>query len=319
MMRYLIFPCLLVLILFLSNGYTQDWTTWSLPEGAKRRIGKGDISYLRFSPDGNRLAVSTTIGIWMYDAHTGAELALFTGHTEEVKDIAFSPDGQTLASTANDMTIRLWDIETGEQLALLPMEGTFFLPIAFSSDGTLLIAGSGHSSGIIQTWEVTTGNPLTTLTGHTARVETLTFSPDGRVFASGSRDMSIRLWDINTGEHLFTLTGHKEPIIGLAFSSDGTVLASSSQRGVIRLWDPKTGRQLRSLVRLGLTDTDQGLPTLTFPTTGIEALAFSPDGLTLASGNHDGIIQMWSIDDGRLLSTFKAHTEPIRNACVLAR
>lgn len=312
-MKPLTFTLLLIPILFLSNGYTQDWTTWRLPEGAKRRIGKGDISHLKFSSNGDQLAVSTTIGIWMYDAHTGTELALFTGHTEEVKDVAFSPDGRILASTANDMTIGLWDTETGEQLALLPMgEESFFLPLAFSPDGTLLAAGSGHRSGIIQTWDVATGNPIATLRGHTDRVETLVFSPDGKILASGGEDRSIRLWDIEAGTHLSTLTGHKMPVAALKFSPDGTVLASSNQRGIMRLWDPKTGKQLRPLVRFGLTLTDKKLPTLTHPTSWIEALAFSPDGSILVSGNHDGAIQMWRVENGRLLSTIEAHTEAIR-------
>ena len=110
-MRYLIRTLLLIPILFLSNGYTQDWTTWRLPEDAERRIGKGDISYLKFSPDGSRLAVSTTIGIWMYDTHTGAELALFTGHTDRVEALVFSPDGKILASGGMDNSMLLWNWE----------------------------------------------------------------------------------------------------------------------------------------------------------------------------------------------------------------
>ena len=68
--------CLLIPCLLLSNGFAQEYAAqWHLPEGAKARLGKGSINDAEFSPDGTRLAIASDIGIWIYDAHTGTELA----------------------------------------------------------------------------------------------------------------------------------------------------------------------------------------------------------------------------------------------------
>ena len=81
-----------------------------MPEGALARLGKGRISEVAYSPDGTRLAVAGNIGTWLYDAATGAEVALLTGHTNYVRSVSFSPDGTTLASGGSDGTVRLWDM-----------------------------------------------------------------------------------------------------------------------------------------------------------------------------------------------------------------
>ena len=103
---------LLILNLCLSNGFAQDYTQWRLPDGAKARIGKGRIKDIKFSPDNTQLAVATTIGVWLYDAQTGAEIALLKerrlGH-RTANTLAFSPDSKTFVSGSDDGTILLWD------------------------------------------------------------------------------------------------------------------------------------------------------------------------------------------------------------------
>ena len=89
---------ILVSTLCIHSTFAQDYTRWNLPEGAKARIGKGFIRQIAYSPDGTRLAVASSIGTWIYDAQTGEELDLLTGHTEYVRSVAFSPDGLALAS-----------------------------------------------------------------------------------------------------------------------------------------------------------------------------------------------------------------------------
>ena len=100
---------LILFTILLPSTFAQDYTQWSLPEGATARLGKGSINEIQYSPDGTRLAVASSIGIWLYDAQTYQEVALLTGHTGWVNSVSFSPDGRTLASGSDDKTIRLWD------------------------------------------------------------------------------------------------------------------------------------------------------------------------------------------------------------------
>ena len=94
--------------LCLLHSYAQDSPQWGLPEGAKAHLGKGSISKIQYSPDGTRLAVASSIGIWLYDTVSNQEASLFAGPTSVVS-VAFSPDGGTIAGGYEDASILLWD------------------------------------------------------------------------------------------------------------------------------------------------------------------------------------------------------------------
>ena len=201
-----------------------------MPEGATARLGKGSISDIAYSPDGARLAVASTIGVWIYDAHTGAEIALLTGHTRDwSQSVAFSPDGGTLAGASGswDGTIHLWDAVTGEHGQTLEGHTGNVTFIAFSPDGGTLAGASGSWDGTIHLWDAVTGEHGQTLEGHTDNVTSIAFSPDGGTLASGSWDHTIRLWNAVTGAQVQTL---KED----AWVSD---VAFSPDEGYARQWE----------------------------------------------------------------------------------
>ena len=160
MKRLLLFSITFLLAggLFVQDSRAEDYTRWNLPEGALARFGKGEVGVagggrdhaVVYSPDGTRLAVASSIGIWLYDATTGAEVALLTGHTDGVTSVAFSPNGKTLASggSLGEGAIRLWDVATGQERAILEGYWGIVEIMAFSPDGKTLASASINAQEI---------------------------------------------------------------------------------------------------------------------------------------------------------------------------
>ncbi|MYB95322.1 hypothetical protein F4054_21090 [Candidatus Poribacteria bacterium] len=224
---------------FIPNLSAEDYNRWHLPEGAKLRLGKGTLHDIKFTPDGNWVVVATGIGIWIYDAQTGEELTLLTGHTDRVTSLGFPADGRFLASGSFDGTVRLWDIDTGEQTALFAGHRAGIGAIAVSPDGKTVVSGDSTWKGVLILWDVETGEQIKRHTGYTDNlihrfkifldksrtvpnpnaIEAIAFSPDGKILAGGSvydsqlgRSDLIRLWEIPSGRILTTLTGHTSTV-----------------------------------------------------------------------------------------------------------
>ena len=173
----------------------QDYRTWHLPAGAIVRLGKGEISQgervVAFSPDGERLAVATAIGVWLYDVKTTRACALLPRERSVWRyPVAFSPDGTKLALGLTDNTVRLLDVATGKNI-MLPGHKDDVESVAFSPDGSKLASGSNDNS--VKLWEIVTSRTIATLS-HTDRVTSVAFSPDGSTLASGSWNTICWIW-----------------------------------------------------------------------------------------------------------------------------
>ncbi len=297
---------LLTIPLWHANVAAQDYTTWGLPQGAAARLGKGRITgNIAFSPDGSRLAVATSIGIWIYDARAEQPkpLDLLIGHTRKVTSIAFSPDGTTLASGSRDGTVRLWDVITGLPITVLKGHPTYVKCVAFSPDGTTLASGSyplnQEEGATLLFWDIPTRQQRTILKEKTRTVTSVAFSPDRNRLVSISDvtgsiaqiKLDVLLWDMKTGQSKILHTEHQQEIVYAGFLPDGNTIVTASSDDTVKLWDA-TNRSHK------MTITNQDIIG------DIHFVTISPDGNTIAIGDYEAA-HLFNANTGKHKITFE--------------
>ncbi len=217
--------------------------------------------------------------------------SLLGGYQDEVRAVAFSPDGRLLAAGDASGGVYLREFQSADtalqsQVRRLTGHTEGISSLAFSPDGRLL-ASAGFDDAVYL-WDVASGEQAgAPLTGHSDNVWALAFSPDGETLVTGGADGEIMLWDLGAGmvssgqQRAPSLTDGLGLVSSLAYSPDGAVLAAGSSDGRVTLWD------MRSLEPLGrpLAGHDRL----------VRALAFSPDGWVLATGSDDRRIVLWDV------------------------
>ena len=204
-------------------------------KGIRRLSGiRGQVDFVVFSPDAKTFAADFGRLIYLRDSRTAEDLHILKGHTDSVRCLAYSPDGNLLASGGHGVydRIRLWNARTGEHLHTLGNASHFVHTIVFSPDGNTL-ASASH--GAIRLWDTGTQRLLKTFR-LSDDVGSLAFSTNGNTLAIGGHG-KIRLFDRRTGDLRANLEGHNDTVHSVKFSPDGMTLASGSADGTILLWD----------------------------------------------------------------------------------
>lgn len=169
--------------------------------------------------------------------------------------------------------------------------------VTVTNDGRL--GASGGRDNLIRVWDMSTPEAPTVtlrLSGHTARITDLAFSPDGTLLASASADNSVHVWDALNGSLLYILDEYNDAVMSVTFSADGTLLASAGRDAVIHLNDPQTGAPLMTL-----DNFEQA----------VWALAFHPEDSYLASASEDGSVWLWGMGDNATLRQLSGHHGPV--------
>jgi RNA polymerase sigma factor (sigma-70 family) len=262
-----------------------------LPQQRKPHEDPELIMALAVAPDGKTVAVANsarTIRLWdLARRNVGGEIDVASTW---VRDLAFSPDGKTLAWCGTSPSpaqpsegIRLWDLKAGKLRLHLPghRAGRCY-GLSFSGDGRRL-ASSGYDNAV-KVWDTDTGKELRSFAGHTDTPWSVAFAPDGLTVASGSADGSVRLWDVAEGkERLPNPAGDLGRVLALRVAPDGKTVLTADKNKIVRRWDLADGRPRASFSLAGRQ---------------IEGVAFSPDATAIAVGR-GAAVELWDTSSGR--------------------
>lgn len=292
------------------------------------------VTAVAFSRDGGLVATSGYHEVVLWNATDGQLVRRIGNIAERVYDLAFSPDGQTLAvasgTPAEIGEVKLFKVEDGTLLADWVATDDAVFSAAFSPDGTRLAAAGADRA--IRVINVASGQEELLIEDHADWVMGVAWSPDGTKLASASRDKTAKVFDAKTGESLVTFNAHGQPVFDVAFSPDGNQVVTSGSDRNLRVWNTGDANQVRAIGGFGnevfrIQVTADGLVfscsadktarlhrladgaavrTYSGHAEWVYSLAYHPETRRLATGGFDGEVRVWNSEDGAVLASFIA-------------
>lgn len=266
----------------------------AIPDIKPRTAVKPLLSALAYRPDGKVLAFGTFKAVRLLDPESGKDVAMLPGEAEDVRAVAFSPDGKLLAAAgglpARSGEVKIWDVEKRAALRTIIGHTDCIYAVEFAPDGRSLATASYDK--LIKLWDVASGKEMRTLKDHIDAVYALAFTPDGQRLVSASADRGVKIWDVASGERLYTLSEPTDGLNTLALDPEGRRVAAGGLDRTIRVWSlgARSGTLLNSLI----AHED-----------AIVKLAWSPDGQYLASASADKEVKVFKADDLSVVKTWR--------------
>ncbi len=309
-------------------GTAAPESATAAPELVPQVGHSGEARALAWSPDGSILATGGhDHSICLWDAVSGEQRRLLSGHTGEVTGLAFGPDGRWLVSVAEDPAamqqapVIVWEVATGRPLRKLAAPPSGGLCVAWSPDGRTAAVPGGP--GKIQLWDAVHGKLVRGLTAAKqgqSYLSAVAFSPDGRLLATGftsayPRPSRVAFWDVAGGTELWGVDGPARQVMLVAFCPTDRTVAIAPGTDMVNVWSLDERRTTRTL-------SVTRRPELLFQADpgSIKALAFAPDGQTLAvASGLPPTVTVWGTATGevraslteqfapRVESSFRAH------------
>lgn len=328
----------------ISASTDRTLIRWDLTSGEMVQRYEGhaaSVLALALSPDGQTMLSGARDGaLLLWDVATGEVLARLEGHDSAVNDLSFSHDGRMAASASGDGEILLWDLPAGTLRQRLPRRGAGELRgLRFAPDGRLLYAGG--ADGSLHIWDLLSGLPLERLRGHSDAVLGLEIDASGRLLATSSKDMTVRLWNVGPEGLERSIAAGSLRITGLQMGADD-VIYTAAVDGRVRAFEAASGAErwtsaphATPLLALALLDDEALLASgrdgtllrierasgasqvlFTSAAGAIQVLAVLPDGRVLGA-TQDGEILLWELSTGAELRRFTGHQGAVNALAVL--
>lgn len=262
------------------------------------------------------------------------EVRRLTGHSQEVKGIAFSPDGRHAVSGGVDNKLLLWDLKEGKQIQSFNGHSKQVWGVAFHPNGKQVASSSWDSTAKL--WEMQNGKEVRAYS-HPIDVNGVAISNDGKQMLVGCDNKFMRLWDIDSGQKIRDYTGPTNYVYGVAFSPDGRLVACGSLDQSARVYDKNGGQQLKDFsqhknavmavafspdskhlftcgddaVHQYEIDSGKEVKRFAVPSSNIKTMSFSKDGRRLLTGSDDHSVRLWDVTTGNQIQTFSGHTDQV--------